>query len=403
MIKHNFKVSLRQLMKNKVYSAINIGGLAMGMTVAMLIGLWVNDELTYNKYHDNYGSIVQVLRNDVWNGEMSTNSALATGMGTLLSENFQNHFEQVVMVRGRLEQRTITFEEKKFTQQGYFMQADGPDLFSLQMKYGTRDGLEDMNSIMLSESLSEKLFGDENPVNEVIKMNARWDLRVTGVYEDLPKNSEFKAGSFFTTLDFFLEGWASLDVWNNYNMYIYAKMHKESNLEEVSALIDDAFQERLKDFEDENNQNFFLNPMTEWHLNSEFEDGKRVTSKAKLFVWFYGAIGAFVLILACINFMNLSTARSEKRSKEVGIRKTIGSVRSQLIAHFYIEAILYCILAFALSLLLLKASLPWFNETAGKAMEGPWSSTSFLVTLDRLLSNHRLIGWVLSCCLPILL
>ncbi len=393
MIKHNFKVSLRQLMKNKVYSSINIGGLALGMTVAMLIGLWVTDELTYNKNHDNYNSIVQVLRNDSWNGEISTNNSLTTGMGTLLSENFRNHFEQVAMVRARIEQRTLSHDDKKFTQQGYFMQPEGPEMFSLPMKYGSRDGLKELRSIMLSESLSKKLFGDTNPVNEVVRMNAEWDLKVTGVYEDLPKNSEFKAASYFSTIDFYLEGWASLNSWNNSNMYVYGKLNPESNIDEVSSLIDDAFKERLEASEEDNNLLFFLNPMTEWHLNSEFVDGKRVTSKTTLFVWFYGAIGAFVLVLACINFMNLSTARSEKRAKEVGIRKTVGSLRSQLIAQFYVEALLYSFLAFGLSLLLLKASLPWFNQTSGKGISQPWDNGSFwLLAIGFMLVTALLAG-----------
>ena len=377
MFKHNLIISFRQMLKNKAYSSINIGGLALGMTVAMLIGLWVNDELTYNKYHNNYDNIVQVLKTESWNDNIYTNSALTTGMGTLLAQKFPNHFEKVVMVSAGIENRIVAFGNKKFTQNGYFIQKDGPDMLGLKMKYGSHSGLAEINSIMLSESVATKLFGDKNPVNEVIKMNAVWDLKVTGVYEDLPQNSEFREATYFSSLDRYLKNRASLDVWNNYNMYVFGLLNPESNIDEVSSLVAAAYLERLAEIDDAEHSTFFLNPMRDWHLNSEFIGGIRVTSKAKLFVWFYAVIGGFVLVLACINFMNLSTARSEKRAKEVGIRKTLGSLRRQLIGQFYMESILYCILAFVLSLLLLKASLSWFNEISGKTMIEPWGESNF--------------------------
>lgn len=372
MVRHNFAISFRHLLKSKLYSLINIGGLALGMAVAMLIGLWVNDELSYNKYHDHYDNIVQVLRHE----GTATNTTMTTGMGTLIADKFPDHFEKVVMVRGRIEQRTLAFNSLKFTQKGYFMQPQGPELLSLRMKYGSHNGLSDINSIMLSASVAQKLFGDTNPINKVVKMNAEWDLKVTGVYEDLPENSEFRDASYFSTLDRYLKNRAGLDVWNNYNMYLFAQLNPRSDIDAVSKLIETAFMERLAE-QHNGNTAFFLNPMSEWHLNSAFENGQRITSKAQLFVWFYTIIGAFVLILACINFMNLSTARSEKRAQEVGIRKTLGSVRSELVLQFYIESLLYSLMAFGFSLVLLSAALPWFNNASGKGMAPPWTASDF--------------------------
>ncbi|MCE7992968.1 MAG: FtsX-like permease family protein [Roseivirga sp.] len=372
MVRHNFAISFRQLLKSKVYSFINIGGLALGMAVAMLIGLWVNDELSYNKYHDNHDHIVQLLRHE----PSATSTTMTTGMGTLIAEKFPDHFERVVMVRGRVEERTLAFNNLKFTQSGYFIQEEGPGLLGLKMKYGSHSGLADINSIILSASVANKLFGDIDPINKVIRMNAEWDLKVTGVYEDLPGNSEFNDASYFSTLDRYLKDRAGLNVWSNYNMYVFGQLNPQSNIDEVSELIEAAFMERLAG-QNDGNTAFFLNPMSEWHLNSEFENGQRVTSKAQLFVWFYTVIGAFVLILACINFMNLSTARSEKRAQEVGIRKTLGSTRSELVAQFYMESLLYSLLAFALSLVLLSATLPWFNNASGKSMIQPWLDADF--------------------------
>lgn len=388
MVRHNFAISFRHLLKSKVYSLINIGGLALGMAVAMLIGLWVNDELSFNRYHNNYDHIVQVLRHE----EAATNTSMTTGMGTLIARNFSDHFEKVVMVRGRIEQRTLAYNDLKFTQKGYFMQKDGPELLGLKMKYGSHAGLTGINSIILSESVAIKLFGNTDPMNKLVRMNAEWDLKVTGVYEDIPENSEFSEASYFSTLDRYLKNRDGMDVWNNYNMYIFGQLNPQSDINQVSELIETAFLERLADFEDGNTA-FFLNPMSEWHLNSEFENGERVTSKAQLFVWFYTVIGAFVLILACINFMNLSTARSEKRAKEVGIRKTLGSVRAQLITQFYIESLLYCLLAFGLSLVLFNAALPWFNNASGKSMTQPWDTPGFwLLSVGFMLLTAFLAG-----------
>jgi len=372
MVRHNFAVSFRHLLKSKVYSAINIGGLAMGMTVAMLIALWVKDELDFNKYHDHYDQTVQLLRHE----QVSTHTTMTTGMGTLVAERFADHFQRVVMVRGRVESRTLAYKDLKFTQNGYFMQKEGPALLGLKMKYGSQNGLAEINSILLSESVAGKLFGDIDPVNRVIRMNAEWDLKVTGVYEDIPGNSEFADASYFSTLDRYLKDRSGLDVWSNYNMYVFGQLHPNSNIHEVSELIEAAFAERMGKKMD-GNTGFFLNPMREWHLNSEFENNQRVTSKAQLFVWFYAAIGAFVLVLACINFMNLSTARSERRAQEVGIRKTLGSARSELVLQFYIESLLYSFMAFLLSLVLLSAALPWFNQASGKHITEPWTTPGF--------------------------
>lgn len=390
MIKHNFIISFRHLIKNKGYSLINIGGLALGMVVAMLIGLWVNDELSFNKNHENYDRLAKVMRFEDNQGTLEANKAMTTGMGTHLKAVFPQHFEQVVLVRQRLETRVFASGDLKFTQGGYFMQHGGPEMFSLDMLYGKRDGLKEINSLLLSASLAQKLFGDQNPMGEIIRMDAETDLKVTGVYNDLPDNSEFKLASYFAPIELYQR---DLTVWNNYNMQIYVQLQPNANLNQVSDLLSKEITAHMTEDSDISDLTFFLLPMNDWNLRAEFADGIQVTSKRLQFVWFYSIIGGFVLILACINFMNLSTASSEKRAKEVGIRKTLGSIRRQLISQFYMESILYAIFGFGLSLLLLKALLPWFNETAGKGMIVPWSSPYFwLITIGFSLLTALLAG-----------
>jgi len=369
MIRHNFLISWRRLMTEKSYAALHIGGLALGMTVAILIGLWVWDELTYNTYHDNYDHIAQVMRFEMHEGEKNFNSVHVSGAGYLLREQFQHQFEHVVMVRARLEERVIAFGQDKFTQQGYFMNPEGPEMFSLKMTYGSRAGLQDMNTILLSESLANKLFGEENPVNQVITMDAKNELLVTGVYEDLPRNTSFYQASFLAPLDLFHSERSSKVYWNNYDMYIYAQVKPGVDWESISNYAREAIMPHLPASEKADYHEVFLQPMSKWHLHSEFEKGQQVISDRLRFVWLYGIVGIFVLLLACINFTNLSTARSERRAKEVGIRKSVGSLRSQLILQFLSESILIALSAFVVSVGLVYAMLPWFNQMADKAIE----------------------------------
>ncbi|OEK05527.1 FtsX-like permease family protein [Roseivirga misakiensis] len=376
MIKHNFKISYRQILRNKAYSFINIAGLAMGLVVAMLIGLWVKDELTFNKYHSNYDNIYHLLRHENEGGEVYTNNSLVTAMGQFISTKYPDMVEHTVISRARTQNRVISYGENKFRQIGMFMQAGAPAMLGLEMTRGTEDGLSDVNSILISESFAERLFGKEDPMNKLVKLDAEDDLLVTGIYKDIPSNSKFSDGKYFARVELVI-GADKMNTWNNQNVDIFLQLKPEVDPRTLSKLINEALKPNLTEGARAADMEFFLHPMKDWHLNSEWENGQPVTSQAKRFLWLYSIIGLFVLVLACINFMNLSTARSEKRAKEVGIRKTLGSIRKQLIAQFYIESLLYSLLAFGLSLGLLYALLPWFNNVSGKEISAPWQSPQF--------------------------
>ncbi|MEB2778181.1 ABC transporter permease [Algoriphagus sp. D3-2-R+10] len=376
MYKSYFKIGWRNLVKNKGYSMINIGGLALGMAVAIMIGLWVYDELSFNKYHDNYEDIAEVYRSEVWGGEREANIAHVTGLGTLLKTEYAAHFKNVAMIRGRTEERVLAFGDNRFTQSGYFMQPEGVDILTLKMIQGTGQ-LKDMNSVLISESVAKKLFGDTDPINQIVQMDAKWDLLVKGVYEDLPKNSSFNDASYFAPLDLYIDGWGSLDSWENYFVYIYVQIYPEGDFAEISKVIKDVMLPHVDDERKETKPEVFLHPMSKWHLDSDYKNGEFVTSKRMMSVWYYSATGIFVLLLACINFMNLSTARSEKRAKEVGIRKSIGSRRSQLIQQFLGETLVVAFLAAVIAMLIVQLSLPWFNSVSDKAISLPLASIEF--------------------------
>ncbi|HET6545010.1 MAG TPA: ABC transporter permease [Chryseolinea sp.] len=380
MLQSYFKIGWRNLLKNKGYSFINVGGLAMGMAVAMLIGFWIQDELSFNKYHRNYDTIGKVYRLNDFEEGIEASTAQMVALGSLLRAEYSTQLKQVVMVRQRIEMRVLSLAENRLTQGGYFMEPEGVEMFSLKMLAGdSRNALKDMKSIIVSASFANKLFGSDEPVNKIITMDGTTDLTVTGVYEDLPKNSEFYGGMFFAPLDLYQGGPNKLNVWDNYNMTIYVQLHSKDAFNDASEIIKNVLLPHVDKETADTKPRLFIHPMAAWHLNSEFKEGKPVTSKQMKLVWSFGLLGGFVLLLACINFMNLSTARSATRAREVGIRKSIGSLRSQLIQQFFGESLLVAFLSFVAALCIVKLALPLFNDVSDKDMEIPWANLRFWV------------------------
>jgi ABC-type antimicrobial peptide transport system permease subunit len=262
------------------------------------------------------------------------------------------------------------------------MQAGAPEMLSLEMVKGSWSGLTDMSSIMLSLSTAKALFGDTDPLHQIVRIDNKTDVKVTGVYRDLPRNSNFSDVQFLSTWDLMLSQneWMRdlVDNWNNTSFFIYAQILPNTSMEQASERIQNAMWDNVDADTKEFNPKVFLFPMKRWHLYSEWKDGLNVGGRVQ-YVLLFGIIGAFVLLLACINFMNLSTARSEKRAKEVGIRKTVGSLRKQLIFQFLSESFLVVLIAFLLAQLLVLLALPWFNELADKKIVIFWSSPFFWI------------------------
>ncbi|MCX6236197.1 MAG: ABC transporter permease [Bacteroidia bacterium] len=386
----SFKTILRSLIKNKRYSFISIGGLAIGISVFMLIALWTNDELSFNKSYENYSSVAKIMRNEFGSSDgIFTSDIMTTGMGTMLKTSYGSHFSKIALVRANIEDRIITSGENKYTEKGYFLQPDGLDILSLHMLHGTRNGLKDINSMLLSRSLAKKLFGDAYPVGKLVKLDASSDMLVTGVYDDLPGNSEYAEARYFAPLDKYLEGWSHLNVWNNYNMYILVQLKPGSNFEQTSSVIKHA----IHQYDPKSQTEFFLHPMSKWHLDSTFENGVLVMSNRFELLLLLGSIGLLVLLLACINYMNLSTARSEQYSKEIGIRKTLGSERYQLIEQLLSESMIATFIAFLIAICTTWAVLPWFNQVSGKELCVPWDNYWFwLMTIAFLFMVSLLTG-----------
>ncbi len=378
MIKNYFKIAWRNLIKHKASAFINIGGLAIGMAVAMLNGLWVWDELSYNNYHQNYESIAKVTKRGTRDGKQYANPVLPYALAGELKSSYGQHFKHILLASEPSE-TILTTGEKHLSMKGEFIEPGAPEMLSLKMLKGSRSGLQAQHSIMLSFSAARAIFGNDDPINKVVQINKNMDAKVTSVYEDLPNNTEFHDIKFFAPFDLWVSAnpWVKEGGWDNHFLNIYVQLMPGKNFQQISDIIKNAELNKIRNRaeskdEIERNRKVWLLPMSDWHLRSDLSSN----SPARM-VFMISIIGAFVLLLACINFMNLSTAHSEKRVKEVGVRKAIGSKRSQLIRQFFSESFLVSLIAFMLAVLLAVIAMPGFNEIAAKQMTIPFTNLYF--------------------------
>ncbi|KAA2238728.1 FtsX-like permease family protein [Chitinophaga agrisoli] len=378
MLKNYFRTALRGLRKHKAHSFINITGLAVGMGVAMLIGLWVWDELSFDRYHGNYDRIAQVMQHRTVNGNIGTGAAIPLPLHAAMREQYGSDFKHIV-VSSWADSHVLSAGEKKVSYRGSYMGSDAPEMLGLQMLKGSRKGLQGPSGLLISQSVATALFGAADPSGKMVRIDNKAGFLVSGVYEDLPRNTTLHNLDFIAPWDYYInsEDWlarAATD-WTDDYFLLYVQITDHADMDRVSEKISHIMRGKAPG-EAGLQTEIFLQPMRKWHLFSSFKNGIN-KGGAVQYVWLFGILGLFVLLLACINFMNLSTARSEKRAKEVGIRKAIGSLRMQLVGQFYAESLLVAVLAFILSLLMVALTLPLFNQLVGKDMFIRWGSPLF--------------------------
>jgi len=354
MIKNYFKIAWRNLIKNKVYSIINILGLAAGMAVALLIGLWIWDEVTYNNYHTNHTQLAQVMTTFYDDHDVAgTGSAVCMPIGDELRSKYGSDFKNISMASWNFS-HVLVVGEKKISNTGMWVESNFPSMFTYKMLDGNINGLNDPSSILVSASLAKTLFGNADPINKMIRLDNKDNYKVAGVFEDLPRNSTLYDTKFLLPWKKYIttEQWLkdAGTQWNNHSWQAFAQVADNIDMDKETKKIKDVVMVH-KNVKTDGKEQAVLFPMDKWRLYSDFKDGKPSGGRIQ-FVWLFLIIGVFVLMLACINFMNLSTARSEKRAKEVGIRKTVGSVRSQLIGQFLSESVLVAFVSLVFSIVL---------------------------------------------------
>lgn len=381
MLRNYITIAWRNLLRAPGFSLINIFGLAAGMSVALLIGIWIHDELSFNRSFENYDRIVQVYHHLTFGDQEITTSASSYPMASAMKTNYED-FEEVAMCSSP-RAHILKVEDARLSETGMFADPSFLKIFSIEMIHGTHEPLKEMHSIIFSRSLAQKLFGDAaSALGKIVHFDGESDLMVTGVFQDFPANSNFENVKLFVAMEYYLsrdEYHKSLHSnWESFDFDCYALLRPGMNAEAASKKIEGLIYENGSNDAKAINPRGFVFPMKKWHLYVDFNDFEHGINRIR-FVWMFGLVGAFVLVLACINFMNLSTARSEMRAKEVGVRKVMGSPRLRLVRQFLAESLLVVTVSFLVALLIAWFALPVFSDLADKRVHMPWRTPLFYV------------------------
>jgi putative ABC transport system permease protein len=378
MIKNYFKIAWRNLVKNKVYSFINIGGLAVGMAIAMLIGLWIHFEWRFGNEHTNKSQIFNVVTNgiDANTGKKFTTQATPLPLYTECKNQIPEIKYTAVVNKGR--KNGLMVGEKKMVKNGTEVSEDFFKIFKFEFNTGDPNtALIDPNSIVLTQSTAHDLFGNQEALNQTVRWNNSTDLKVTGIIKDIPSSTYFGEMHYFMPFKNFVnrEFWVKsmISNWDNYVSMTYVELNSNATREQVLPKIKNL----IKSNSGKNTKNELgMHAMSEWRLYDVFENWEANSGRI-VYVRMFAIIGFIVLLLACINFMNLSTAQSEKRAKEIGVRKTVGSERKQLIFQFLIESILMAGISMFLSILMLIGLLAAFNKVLEIIVPFPYQNPLF--------------------------
>jgi ABC-type antimicrobial peptide transport system permease subunit len=372
MFQNYFKIAWRNLFRNKSFSLMNLVGLIIGITCTMLILLWVNDELSYDKFQENYHTTFKVMANRNFNNQIFTDDAIIFP----LAGEVENNFPQVknAVVTSYSNPAILSFGDIKLKKSGYIVSQHYFNIFSWTFIKGNAvSAITEPNSIVLTQSAAHSLFGTSEPVGKVIKINNDKSVKVTAIVADVPANSTLQF-DYIIPYNFSDENvQKNLNDWKNSFSNVFIQTIPDADLKALEKNINTLT--RQHDPTDKVST-YFLHPMNKWRLYSNFKEGKNVGGMIE-YVRLFTGIAFIILLIACVNFMNLSTARSEKRAKEVGIRKTLGSDKRQLILQFFLESMTLAFIAFIFSLVAVFLLLPSFNLLVNKKLILPLDQPVF--------------------------
>ena len=375
-------VALRNLLRYKGYSAINVLGLAIGIACCVLIMLYVQDELSYDQHHEKNDRIYRLAESAVVAGRSIEAAVTPPPWAPVLAKDYPE-IEQITRIKPPNSRWLIRYQQNRFYEKNFvFADSSVFDIFTIPLVQGNaRSALAEPHTVVLSESMADKYFGDDNPIGKVITGDDLYKFTITGVMRDLPKNSHFHFD--------FLASYASLAPNNLYgepttmqnqgfshDLYTYLLLKEGYAPEDLERKLPGFLEKHLGDQLDGTGIEArpFLQPLPDIHLHSNLEGEIEPNSDVR-YVYIFSSLAVFILLIACVNFMNLSTARSARRAQEVGIRKVLGAHRNQLIKQFTGESILFSLIALVMALGLVHVLLPQFNLLSGKALEMDYQST----------------------------
>ncbi|CAN5459224.1 ABC transporter permease [soil metagenome] len=376
MLRNYILVTFRNLWKNKTYSLINIAGLSIGITCSLLILLWVFDELSYDKFHSKSERLYQVWINASFDGKINSWNSLPLPAYETLKTADSNIKNTAVSDWGG--ERLVTVGDTRINKKSYYVSEEFLTMFEFPLIKGNAStALSEPGSIVITESLAKVLFGDKDPINQLIRVENKSEQKVTGVLKDIPKNSSFQFEFLIPWKLNETNEWLKKekDNWGNNSYQIYVELNDPANMDAVNTAIKGVV---IKHSPEDFKRELFLHPLLDWRLHSDFENGKVAGGQIE-YVQMFTVIAIFVLVIACINFMNLATARSEKRAREVGIRKSVGSKRIEIIVQFIGESLFIAVLAFGISVLLTELALPFYNDLVQKKLFVDYASGQFWI------------------------
>jgi putative ABC transport system permease protein len=399
MFQSYFKIGWRNLIKNKAFSFINISGLTLGLTCSILIALWVKDEYSIDAFHEDIDRIYAITCTEYSGHEITYGGYDTPG---LLGEELKKvmpEVEYACNVTGWLDWRTFNVGEKRVKMQGYFAGPDFLNIFSYPLLLGSRQtALKGIESISISRKLAIALFGSpELAMDKSVRFENSRDLKITSVFEDLGDNVSEKF-EFVINWELFVERNPFLRDWGNSGPSTFIKLREHAKAETLKPKLQHFIKGYDPGYSDLDRLELSLQPFKEKYLYSNFKDGKVAGGRIE-YVQLFSLVAIFILVIACINFMNLSTARSIKRAKEIGVRKVNGAAKSALVSQFMLEAFLFTSIAIVTALLTLWALLPQFNLLTGKSIQTPFTNEEFWIGMITL----AIITGVFSGSYPALL
>jgi len=357
------KISFRKFNRQKFYSLLNIFGLATGMATVILILLYVVDELSYDKFHRHEKDLFRIVENQYYSGQPVFPVAVTPGP---LAEALEAEFPEVeTATRVHFGWNAFQYKEARFDDRGIYADPQFLRMFDFPFLQGdTATALKEINSIVLTEDLAEKLFGKVDALGKSIKVDRKREVTVTGVLKNIPKNTHLQFDFIMPMAQRIIEIPSFRDQWGSNSLYTYVKLVAGASPENFNHQI----KKYLKKKSERSVTELYLQPVSDVHLG-EVSFVADVGGKGnKQYVKIFTIVAAFILIIACINFMNLSTARAIKRAKEVGLRKTIGAFRYQLVVQFLGESVMVALVAMCISLLLVDLLLSPFNTLTQKSL-----------------------------------
>jgi putative ABC transport system permease protein len=376
MFKSYLKIAFRNLLKYKKYSFINILGLAIGLACFVLIMLWVQDELSYDRFHKNADNIYIVLRNDTKKLDASTSRLLAASIKNELPEvvdatsfaPLPDPFKVYIEYKNRGFEENIAFAEPHFF-----------DIFSFSFKEGyPQSAFNNPNSIMMTERMCQKYFGKDNAIGESIAvtiLGQKRILKVTGILRNIPQNSHIRR-EFYIPIDFLKTYGLNWDSWKSQTVQTYIRTQENINVAQLEEKILECKQRNY----DEENMSYILLPLTKIHLHATDVGSIFATGDIK-YIYIFSVIAGIILLIASINYMNLSNALSLKRAKEIGIQKVVGAQRSHLIRQYFGETFILTVFAMVCGILLVELFIPFLVQLSGKSLSVDYLNPQFIVTI----------------------